>query len=388
MEKLNRILKYATQNVPFYRDGKYGVDIDEFPIVSKKIIRNNYDIFRSKLFAEKEIYYEYTSGTSGEPFLCGKSETDLLRLNLSLYRKRFAICNTLKPNSKTLVIGSGGLLANYKQNMLILSNSFFEEKYLAEILGAIVGFQPEMIYATPSQFLKFTLFLKESDRLSYISDKVNIVYIELAGEILTEELRGFFEESWKRAITNQYGCREVWHIAFACKEGHLHICEDNVYVEIVDEEGNRLRDGEKGEVVLTSLNIQANPYIRYRLGDIASISTQRCCCGCEAPYLELESGRKNESLLFDNEKIESVEVHRVFKAFYKKGYRGVLKYALSKGDGCVKINLVVNDCFDTANEAFVLNEFQNKYKDIKFQICYSNDLEMKEAGKTRVLCSE
>lgn len=134
----------------------------------------------------------------------------------------------------------------------------------------------------------------------------DIKYIEFSGEVLTDEVRRLAKNTFKCNIANQYGTNEVNSIAYECPYGNMHIMNSNVFVEIMDDDGNKINDSEdeingvSGNVVVTSRHSNAMPFIRYNLGDIASIKISNCECGNCNKILHLHSGRQSEYMLFEN----------------------------------------------------------------------------------------
>lgn len=103
-----------------------------------------------------------------------------------------------------------------------------------------------------------------------------------------------------------YGCVETNGISLECSCGHNHLLTDNVYVEIVDEEGNAKDDGEKGYVCVTGLHNTAMPILRYRLNDVAIIkSGDNCDCGNREPMIEIMAARMPEFLILDDKDVYS-----------------------------------------------------------------------------------
>jgi phenylacetate-CoA ligase len=84
--------------------------------------------------------------------------------------------------------------------------------------------------------------------------------------------------------------------ARAGRGGHLH--DQQLFVEVLDDDGRTLRDGEVGEVVATTFGVEAMPVIRYRTGDCAALFREPCSCGRTTPRLGPIVGRKNQRLKF------------------------------------------------------------------------------------------
>lgn len=100
------------------------------------------------------------------------------------------------------------------------------------------------------------------------AELASLKYIEMTGEELTDGLRFRIQECFHCPVADQYGANEVNSIAYECPEGNLHCMEDNVYVEILDDEGNPVPEGEAGNIYVTTCHNHAMPFIRYGIGAV------------------------------------------------------------------------------------------------------------------------
>lgn len=105
------------------------------------------------------------------------------------------------------------------------------------------------------------------------------------------------EESWGAKVYSTYGVTELANSLCECDAGtggHLH--DDQLHIEILDDAGNPVADGEVGEIVATTFGVEAMPVIRYRTGDCAAMFRGPCACGRTTPRLGPIVGRKNQML--------------------------------------------------------------------------------------------
>lgn len=119
-------------------------------------------------------------------------------------------------------------------------------------------------------------------------------------ESLTEEMRARIEAKWGCKSYNNYGSVETGAPAWECQEQNgMHINEDGYYFEVLDPQTKQpLSEGEQGALVITSLFKEAAPVIRYMIGDIASISSEPCKCGCTFRRVVKIAGRLDDMLKF------------------------------------------------------------------------------------------
>jgi len=115
--------------------------------------------------------------------------------------------------------------------------------------------------------------------------------IIVTSEVLTEASRETMKQAFGCQVYNEYGCGEVGTIAHECEYGEMHINMENVLVEILDEQGHPVRNGEVGEVTVTDLNNNLQPLIRYSLKDFGSVSYRKCPCGRNLQILKNLKGR-------------------------------------------------------------------------------------------------
>jgi phenylacetate-CoA ligase len=107
------------------------------------------------------------------------------------------------------------------------------------------------------------------------------------------------EEAWGAKVYSTYGVTELANSLCECEAGvggHLH--EEQLYIEVLDEAGHPVPDGEPGEIVATTFGVEAMPLIRYRTGDCAALFCAPCACGRSSPRLGPILGRKHQKLKF------------------------------------------------------------------------------------------
>jgi len=109
----------------------------------------------------------------------------------------------------------------------------------------------------------------------------------------------FIENAWGAKVFSTYGVTEFANSLCECKAGkggHLH--ETQLHLEILDDQGRPVPDGEVGEVVGTTFGVEGMPLIRYRTGDCSALFREPCVCGRNSPRIGPLIGRKNQKLKF------------------------------------------------------------------------------------------
>ncbi len=119
----------------------------------------------------------------------------------------------------------------------------------------------------------------------------------VGGETLTAIMRSHIETGFGVPVQESYACHEFNQIAMQCPStGYLHIVEEGVLLEILERD-NPVEVGQQGEVVVTALHSFSMPFIRYRLGDLATRGPQICPCGAEVSTLKQVLGRTSDWLV-------------------------------------------------------------------------------------------
>lgn len=117
---------------------------------------------------------------------------------------------------------------------------------------------------------------------------VGLKGVVATAETLFPSQRCLLEGAFGCRAFNRYGCRELSTIAHECAHGNLHVNEDWVYAEVVDECGSPVPPGTVGQLVLTGLFTHAMPFIRYAIQDIAAFSARDDPCPCGLPFRRFE----------------------------------------------------------------------------------------------------
>jgi phenylacetate-CoA ligase len=149
----------------------------------------------------------------------------------------------------------------------------------------------------------------------------NIRVMYHTGEPLVEETRKRIEEVWGCKSYNNYGSVETGAPAWECvQQTGMHFNEDAYVFEIVDPETLQpLPDGEEGAVVITSLFKEAAPIIRYMIGDISSIWSNPCACGCSFRRLSPIRGRIDDMLKIRGAAVYPTAIEAVLRTFAMLG---------------------------------------------------------------------
>ena len=182
------------------------------------------------------------------------------------------------------------------------NSSFVDDASLdrSDLLWAMKQYQPTFFWSSPSyawQLGQKALEKGYDPKTDFASLKHIIISGEPGGSI--ESTRKAIEEIWDASVYDFFGLSDIYGACAAmcdAKDG-LHIIEDQILVEVVDPvTGEVLPDGERGEIVYTTLKKRARPMIRFRSGDIGHVNRETCECGRTMTRIYIQ-GRKDEMFI-------------------------------------------------------------------------------------------
>jgi phenylacetate-CoA ligase len=286
-ERLKWTLRHAYENVPHYRkeldeagvrpnDFKDLSDLRKFPFTTKHDLRENYPFGMFAVPREKVVRIHASSGTTGKPTVVGYTKRDIDVWSDLMARSIRASGG--RPGMKVHVaygygLFTGGLGAHYGSERLGCTTIPVSGGMTERQVQLICDFEPDIIMVTPS----YMLAILDEFRAKNLDPRKTSLKVGIFGaEPWTNAMRAEIEEAFDMHAVDIYGLSEVMGpgVANECvetKDG-LHVWEDHFYPEVVDPKtGAALPDGEKGELVFTSLSKEAMPVIRYRTRDLTRL---------------------------------------------------------------------------------------------------------------------
>jgi phenylacetate-CoA ligase len=287
LQRLRWTLRHAYDNVPFYRrrfdeagvhpeDCRELADLANYPFTVKQDFRDNYPFGLLAVPREQVARIHGSSGTTGKPTVVGYTLGDVdtwADLVARSIRASGGRSGDLVHVAYGYGLFTGGLGAHYGAERLGCTVVPVSGGMTERQVQLIADFRPDIIMVTPSYMLALIdEMARQGHDLHATSLKVGI----FGAEPWTEDMRREMEQRLDMHAVDIYGLSEVMGpgVANECvetKDG-LHIWEDHFYPEVVDpESGQVLPDGERGELVFTSLTKEALPVIRYRTRDLTRL---------------------------------------------------------------------------------------------------------------------
>ncbi len=287
LQRLRWTLQHAYDNVPHYRkkfdaagvkpeDCRSLADLAGFPFTTKSDLRETYPFGMFAVPMDRIVRIHASSGTTGKPTVVGYTAKDIDTWTNVMARSIRAA--GARPGDKVHVaygygLFTGGLGAHYGAERLGLAVIPLGGGMTERQVQLITDFKPEIIMVTPSYMLAIA---DEMERQGIDAAKSSLRLGIFGAEPWTDEMRANIEKRLSLEAIDLYGLSEVIGpgVAQECietKDG-LTIWEDHFYPEVVDAaSGKPLADGEKGELIFTSLTKEALPIIRYRTRDLTRL---------------------------------------------------------------------------------------------------------------------
>lgn len=337
LKRLQGALERVYAHVPFYRDSfdtagvnpgevKSLADLPRLPFTTKQNMRDSYPYGLFAVPLEEIIRIHASSGTTGKPTVVGYTRKDI-DVWAELMARAFVTAGAHKGdiihNAYGYGLFTGGLGAHYGAEQLGASVIPISGGNTKRQLLIMQDFGSTVLTCTPS----YALFMAEEAKAEGLDFRALKLRVGIFGaEPWSEEMRGEIEQKLNLTALDIYGLSEIMGpgVAQECFEGKngLHIWEDHFIPEIINPDtGEVLPEGEKGELVITTITKQGIPLIRYRTRDITSITYEQCVCGRTHARLARMSGRSDDMLIirgvnvFPSQiesilvKIEGVEPH-------------------------------------------------------------------------------
>ncbi len=311
IDRLKNALGSASKT-PFYKkvinDNKIDISkmttlehLRDFPFTTKHDLRLSYPDGMVALERRNIVRMHASSGTTGKSTVIFYSQKDINEWADLIARSMMATGTTgddVFQNMMGYGLFTGGLGLHYgaeRLGCLVIPSSTGNSLKQIELMQ---DFHTTVIHITPSYALHLVEIVEENG-INPRDLTVRKAY--LGAEPYSEGIKKKIEEQWGMEAYNSYGLSEMNGpgVAFECSEREgMHLWEDYYIMEIIDPEtGEQLPDGEEGELILTHINREAMPIIRYRTRDLTRIVPEKCSCGRTHRRIERIKGRTDDMMI-------------------------------------------------------------------------------------------
>ncbi len=331
-EKIVRQVKHVYDNVPYYRalmdekgvrpeDIKGIEDIRKLPFLSKDDLREAYPYGLLGTDLKNCVRIQSTSGTTGKRVVAFYTQKDIDMWEECCARAIVAAGGTDEDVCQVcygygLFTGGPGLNGgSHKVGCLTLPMSSGNTDRQIQFM---MDLQATILCCTPS----YAAYIGETLAEKGYKPEDNKLKAGIFGaEPWTEEMRQGIEKSLGIKAYDIYGLTETSGpgVAFECEEQTgMHINEDHFYAEVIDPKtGEVLPEGEKGELVFTSLDKEGFPLLRYRTKDICILTREKCSCGRTHVKMTKPLGRSDDMMIIRGVNVFPSQIEAVLLT---KGY--------------------------------------------------------------------
>lgn len=311
-ERLAAQVKHVYENVPYYRkkmeekgvtpdDVKSTKDLYKLPFLSKADLRDEYPFGMLAVPLKDCVRIHSTSGTTGKRVVAFYTQHDIDLWDDCCARAIVAAGGTADDVCQVaygygLFTGGAGLNGgSHKVGCLTLPMSSGNTE---RQIGFMRDLGSTILCCTPS----YAAYIGETlHEMGLTPDDIKLKAGIFGAEPWTEEMRRDIEKSLGIKAYDIYGLTETSGpgVAFECSEQRgMHINEDHFIAEIIDPDtGEVLPEGEKGELVFTSITKQAFPLLRYRTRDICVLTREKCSCGRTFVRMAKPMGRSDDMMI-------------------------------------------------------------------------------------------
>ena len=335
-ERLVKQVKHVYDNVPYYRKKmeEKGVtpddiqsidDLHKLPFLTKDDLRDAYPYGLAAVPMKDCVRIQSTSGTTGRRVVAFYTQHDIDLWDECCARAIMAAGGTNEDVVHVcygygLFTGGPGLNGgSHKVGSLTLPMSSGNTDRQIQFM---VDLGSTILCCTPS----YAAYLSESINERGLKDKIKLKAGIFGAEAWTEEMRRDIEKSLGIKAYDIYGLTEISGpgVSFECSEQTgMHINEDHFIAEIINPKtGEVLPEGEKGELVFTSITKEAFPLLRYRTRDICVLTRKKCSCGRTHVKMTKPMGRSDDMLIVKGvnvfpSQIETVLLNKGYAANYQ-----------------------------------------------------------------------
>lgn len=273
------------QSLPFTTEGDLSKNAGGLLLVSQSDIQR--------------IISEATSGTTGLPKRVFYTMEDC-RNTIELYKA--GLGEFVYPGSKTMICmpfsgpyGLGELISTAIEELGAAPLKVGVGRSFGELEEIIKCEQPDTFVGLPTHLYAILTVL----------GPMSLKRALISGDACPVAVTKKIEAMLGSKLFPHYGSREMGMAGAICCSAHegMHLRENHIIAEIIDEQGNVLPDGEMGELVITTIGMEAMPLIRYRTGDYTRIISEKCACGSETIRLDLlrRKGKPGQILALDEQ---------------------------------------------------------------------------------------
>ena len=407
-EKISSLLRHSFK-IPYYQKcfkslgiTHHAIEADkslnilkELPILSKDLLKENFQDLCAPDHQTRESYINYSGGSTGEPtkFLQDPNYREHSQAHKSLaiswrgvdsFDSVFYVWGAARDMNKGFISS----VKNFMRNRYYFNCFSLTEKNIRFCIKKLNTRKPALIVAYADAIYEIAKYANEHNLFVEPQQAIHTGAGNLY-DFMKEEIVKCFQCK----VFNHYGARELGSIASECNaQNGLHLMELHQYVEILDDDNKPVSDGKEGKIIVTTLNNYSMPLIRYEIGDRGiKAPYKKCLCGVVFSKLQSLTGRSEDRVITpDGQYIDSIFfLHIIGVECNQTG--DVKKFqVVQKKKSEIEINIVPKkDVLDDTVKDNIKNQIQNRLgSSIKVIINIVQDIVRTPNGKYRYVIND
>jgi phenylacetate-CoA ligase len=399
-ERLRALVHHAYENVPYYhrqfdtlglkpQDIQSVSDLKKLPILTKDILRKNFDDLTAQNYSRKNLIRSTSGGSTSEPiqfFI----DREWSVWNIAAAYREWGWAGYHVGDKMAYLWGAPHDISqqtkfkrkffNFIQNTIWLDSYTLTDDIIAEYVKVLKKFKPRFINAyTSSVYLMALYMLKKGVQ------EIRPEAILTSCEMLFDYQRDAIENAFGCEVFDYYSGRDTSLQAGECSHhSGYHLAIENAIPEFMKENEN-VSPGEMGNIIITDLSNYAMPFIRYEIGDLGVPSDERCSCGRGLPLMKQVAGRIRDTIITkDNRYVTGSFFMDLF--MNSEGIKQFQFIQKTKDSSVLKI--VKGEHFSQSELEAIIEKIQKECGDMNIEIKFEAFIPPTPSGKYRSTISE
>jgi len=401
LKRLKKLLQHADENVPFYHKMFKKIsfkpefvtsvnDLNKLPILTKKLVNKNFNELYARNYSKEEFILSSTGGSTAAPM---KFYVD----------KRWGACNMAaayrswswagyKPGCKMAYLWSAHQDLEQSSNMNRVRNYFLKAIYLDafnlteenmnKYVKILTRFKPKIINTYASVIFTFSEYIKKME-----INTIKPTAILTTADMLYDYKRKSIEKAFNCEVFDYYSGRETTLQAAECREHFgYHLSIENAVVEFM-KDNEHVAPGETGNLIITDLCNYAMPFIRYEIGDLGTLSDEKCPCGRNLPIMKSLKGRTYDYIITSDGRLLSGIFFHSILVYHK--IQGIKEFQIvQKTKDKIIVFIVKNEKENTEDiNRFISLIKKNVGEKVEIEVEYVSLIKRTPTGKLRHVIS-